>query len=158
MMLKIYRIHLNSWALDCSSECSCCDECFNELAIQEESKKEVKIPQIIPPVQEVFDRSIWQKYLTGICTYVRMAIPHAAPRVHTVPQGLLGHEGLRLLLPRESRWCRHLEVWENFSYLPAELLSPFFFYSFLFHRVCKLLPRLKCDPENPPLKIKSKKR
>lgn len=57
----------------------------------------------------------------------------------------------------ESQRCEHLEVWKNFSYLPTELLSPFFFSSFLFCKFCKLLPCLKCDPENPPLRIKRKK-
>lgn len=49
---------------------------------------------------------------------------------------------------------RHLKVWKNFNYLPTKLLSPFFFYSFLFHKFYKLLPCPKCDPEDPPLRIK----
>lgn len=56
----------------------------------------------------------------------------------------------------KSQWCRHLEVWKNFSYLLTELLSPFFSYSFFFHKFYKLLPCPKGDPENPPLRIKRK--
>lgn len=55
-----------------------------------------------------------------------------------------------------SRWRQHLEVWKDFGNLPAELVSPFLFHSFLFGKFYKCLPCLQCDPENLPLRGKGR--
>lgn len=146
---------------------SCCDKCFSALMSSSREIKQVQIYKIIP----------WSKnYVTTLSqayadTYMRVGGSniqilwtdgHSHPKhctglcpLHTEDSSYTRTKYLTAGTAK-SWWCQHLEVWKNFSYLLTELLSPFFSYSFLFHKFYKLLPCLKGDPENPPLRIKRK--
>lgn len=152
--------------LDCSFGWSCCDKCFSELICNLRNKRKYKFTKSLDP------RSMWQnihQVYAHRCGWVAItSIPWT--RGHPHPKHCTGLCALHTQdssSPRaectiagtsKSQWCQCLEVWKNLSYLLTELLSPLFSYSFLFHKFCKLLPRLKCDPENPPSRIKGEKK
>lgn len=76
MTLKIYRVHLNSRAQDCSFEWSCCDKCFSGLISNPREIKEGSVHS----QNNFFDpKSMWQNIsqIFARITWVGGGNPHA---------------------------------------------------------------------------------